>query len=216
MAPGASSSTHGRFQTAAGSGYGYTNLTTIEYMFGGRYPKPVKYGYTGSSAFGPNKPSAFAPVVPSLPQGTPLATGTFYLQSQFRESNCSGFDCCFTCFDGTRPSCDVGMDRDLFRDDILESGLGFYPSDFVLPLTVRILSVSGHGYSKVDICPSTSNGTDAPSNDNSQVPNQLFLTVTTVDELGDLLAETVDSQALFVQPASTMLVVAFFFLICGS
>lgn len=218
MVPGASSLTHGRFETASGSGYGYTNLTMIHGIFGGRFPTPAKYGYSGSSVFGPNKTSAVAPVTAGFfLNGDLKDASTFYMQSQFGQSTCSGYPCCFSCpgscFNDTRPSCDVAMDRDLFRDDILESGLGFYPGDYVLPLKVRILSISGPGYNKVDICPSTSKATDLLLNETSNEPNSLFITLTTMDELGDIdfdIFESLKSDARFAQPASAVLVVALF------
>merc|ERR1712048_123364 len=77
------------------------------------------------------------------------------------------------------------MNRDLFRDDVLETGLGFYPGDFVLPLTVRILSVTGAGYNESTICP-PSNTTDVPVHASSGEANNFFVTLTRMDELADI------------------------------
>jgi hypothetical protein len=73
----------------------------------------------------------------------------------------------------------------------MKSGLGFYPADFLFPLSIRILSVSGSGYKTTDICPpssvgANSSGETVTTNDSSTEPNNLFVTLTVMSELGDI------------------------------
>lgn len=100
----------------------------------------------------------------------------------------------------------MGMDRDLFRDDVLQSGLGFYPGDFALPLKLRIFSVFGEGYDGSDICPPR-NSTNASAVEFGVAANSFYVTLTTMDELEDLDEDTdLISNAWRVPPAFALLV----------
>jgi len=82
----------------------------------------------------------------------------------------------------------------------MKSGLGFYPGDFSFPLSIRILNVSGSGYKPEDICPPSSVGTNSTdeslanvtTNGSSIQPNNLFVTLTVMSELGDIDSDSED------------------------
>lgn len=82
------------------------------------------------------------------------------------------------------------MDRPYYRDDLMID-LGFYPSDLSpYPLTIRITQVSGKGYDVGDICPPGCDEGACESNTDEAVEtvanaNDLFVTLTVVDELAD-------------------------------
>lgn len=100
----------------------------------------------------------------------------------------------------------MGIDRDLFRDDILASGLGFYPGDFVLPLTLRILSIVGDGYDETDVCPARNSTDVTTSGSDLVVSNSFFVTLTAMDELEDLdEEEDLLSYARNAQPTYAVL-----------
>merc|ERR1740129_1079647 len=123
-----------------------------------------------------------------------IGVGGYYLYNRMTRARCSGYDCCSgcsnACFQGGRSNCEMSMDRQMYRDDLMTEG-GFYPADEKpWPLKIRVYSVAGAGY------PSTPGGcvfppvgcTDANvetcSNGTSTAePQELFVTLTVLEHL---------------------------------
>eukprot|EP00930_Biecheleria_cincta_P024560 TRINITY_DN17566_c0_g1_i1.p1 TRINITY_DN17566_c0_g1~~TRINITY_DN17566_c0_g1_i1.p1 ORF type:complete len:524 (+),score=36.13 TRINITY_DN17566_c0_g1_i1:25-1596(+) len=193
VAPGAPAS-HNRFQTASGSGYGYGSPASMQGNYGGSYPAASpSYGYAGASSY---RPGSTATIVAG---GFLVGAGSYYMLSQMssRGDSCTGASCCNGCSSMSCPYgccesyrrrrgsgqawCDYGMNRQYYRDDVLQDGQGFYPSDFQSPLKVRVSAVSGSGY--VDICPPPNwNENQTPPNN---INSALFVTLTPMTELAD-------------------------------
>jgi hypothetical protein len=102
----------------------------------------------------------------------------------------------------------------------MKSGLGFYPGDFVFPLSIRILKVSGLGYQQQDICPTSSfndNSSNASfinvtTNGSSTEPNSLFVTLTVMSELGDPGRAGIGAKAIAAPFVVVLLHAASFFI----
>lgn len=187
-APGSPAS-HSRFQTSSGSGYGYTSSSTMQTNYGGRYPQASpSYGYSGTSSYGGGRGKSYSTgtIAAAAVGGAVVGAGTYYMLSRLSRSRCDGYDCCYncanSCYDSGR-NCNPRMDRTLYRDDIMKNGQGFYPNDFNPPLYLRVTAISGEGYNSSSICP--------PSNWTGSQPfpnissNDLFVTLTKMEELGD-------------------------------
>jgi hypothetical protein len=175
FAPGSPYS-HRRFITIGGNGYGYISDYHFQNYYGGYYPivSPI-YGYAGISPYGPGRLS-----IGYLGLGylSGLATSA-YINRVLRRHYCWGYDCCYgcinSCYNSYRSVCRVEPSENLWRDDILQSGSGFYPSDYMAPLRLRITFVRGVGYSPDTVC----------SSDRRAATPDLFVTLTRMSELAD-------------------------------
>lgn len=189
-APGAPAS-HNRFQTSSGSGYGYTSGSGMQSNYGGRYPQASpSYGYSGASSYGGGRPGSSygtGTIVAAAVGGAVVGAGTYYMFSRLSRSRCDGYDCCYncanSCYDRVR-NCNPQSDRQLYRDDIMKSGQGFYPNDFLPPLYLRVSAISGEGYNTSSICP-PSDWNESQPFPNISVANDLFVTLTKLEELAD-------------------------------
>eukprot|EP00442_Polarella_glacialis_P027263 CAMPEP_0115052242 /NCGR_PEP_ID=MMETSP0227-20121206/2816_1 /TAXON_ID=89957 /ORGANISM="Polarella glacialis, Strain CCMP 1383" /LENGTH=412 /DNA_ID=CAMNT_0002436357 /DNA_START=62 /DNA_END=1301 /DNA_ORIENTATION=- len=195
-----SPATHNRFQTQGGSGYGYSNQQQMQSGYGGKYPQQSPpYGYSGASSYGPSRPggSSTGTIVAAAAGGAIVGAGLVFAALALA---LQGYECCQGCGNqnscySQQTSCNQQMDRQLYRDDIMQDGTGFYPSDYMAPLKIRISSVVGKGYEVDTICPPPGwNGdVSTSSDDNSssttatppEPPNDLFVTLTAMMELAD-------------------------------
>ncbi|CAE8650389.1 unnamed protein product, partial [Polarella glacialis] len=117
------------------------------------------------------------------------STSSYYMRSQMNGGSCDGYSCCSGCSNscynsGSETQCNQRVQSNLYRDDIMQSGKGFYPSDYGAPLYLRIRSISGAGYSAADVCPpagwNASNATDFTS-----TAGAFYVTLTPMTELAD-------------------------------
>lgn len=157
--------------------------------YGGGYPAASPaYGYSGASSYGPGPGKSYGvgTVAAAAVGGMVVGAGTYYMFSRMSRATCSGYDCCYSCdnscYSHGRSSCDMQFDRTLYRDDIMKSGTGFYPNDYMTPLMLRVSAVSGAGYNVTSVCPPPDwNGSQPYTNS-----NDLFVTLTKMEELGDV------------------------------
>ncbi|CAJ1400652.1 unnamed protein product [Effrenium voratum] len=174
---------------AAGN-YGYTSASTASSNFGGRPPTSTPYGYTGANAYSGSSGSAGKI---ALAAGGGLLAG--YAASQLFSHTWTGYNreqllglpCTSGSWTGTCDACvklhgekncaaQISPKIDATRDDLLNTG--FIPADFTWPIHVKITEVSGTDFGP-QICPPTTPGTEW----NPPSMKQLFLTLTTLEEL---------------------------------
>lgn len=183
-----------RYSTAGtgGAGYGYSNQQSMSANYGGASPAVTSYGYSGMSSYGhagSGKSNAAVMLGAGFLGGAAAGVGSYYLYNQLRSASCIGYACCYGCHDSCyRPGyddCKVSMQRTYYRDDLMKES-GFIPKDEEpFPLSIRIFSVSGQGYAESAICP-PSNCTEANCTEpSSSVPNDLFVTLTAMQELSE-------------------------------
>lgn len=198
-----------RFATSSGSGYGYTSAPTMQANYGGNYPAySPYYGYSGYSSYGPGRQYGTSTVVTSFAVGAVAGASTYYMLSRLSYMSCAGYLCCYGCnnacyrrvnsySDNYYGQCKVQMNRQLVRDDIMISGAGFYPNDYTFPLRIRITGVEGPAYDPDFICPDTNatkNGTNSTIQLAAAAPPDLYVTLTMMDELGDLEGDASGSK----------------------
>merc|ERR1712012_1363207 len=98
--------------------------------------------------------------------------------------------CCYGCHNSCyRPgysNCERSMDRQYYRDDLMMES-GFIPQDIQpFPLSIRIFSVAGPGYSETAICPPPACAdVNCSIPTDTDIPNDIFVTLTEMQELGD-------------------------------
>merc|ERR1719416_214770 len=163
--------------------------------YGGGYPQHNSYGYSGASSYGrpgsSGKSNAMMYAGGGFLAGAAVGVGGYYLYQRMKSAQCSGYSCCYgcdnACYDGARRNCDMQMDRQLYRDDLMADS-GFIPNDEKpWPLKLRIYSVAGAGYPRASVCP-PSDCTDADvetCNTTAEVPNDLYVTLTAMEPLAD-------------------------------
>jgi len=205
LGPWDAPASHKRFSSIAsgGNGYGYTSLPIYDATWPGAVQSPT-CGFSGQSMYGyagtNGKGSAAVQMDAGFTGGSVVGMSSYYLYHRMKESTCNGYDCCYgcsnSCFTSTRHECSMSVDKFLYQDDILVDG-GFYPADILdqAPLRIRITSVSGTGYNKANICPPTlciSPSACPPEG----VLNDLFVTLTELDELDDSGRDSSASSAL--------------------
>lgn len=187
-----------------GAGYGYTNQQSMYGNYGGQSPGVSSYGYSGHSSYGhqgsSGKSSAMMYGAGGFMAGAAVGVGGYYLYQRMKNAQCSGYQCCYgcsnSCYTGQRQNCNMNMNREYYRDDLMADS-GFIPNDEKpWPLKIRIYSVSGAGYPSAPgagVCPapectSANVQSDECSNATGDValePQDLFVTLTVLETLSD-------------------------------
>lgn len=177
----------------SGTGYGYTNQQGMQGNYAGSNPAVAPYGYAGQSSYGHSgssgKSNAMMYAGGGLLAGAAVGVGGYYMYQRMMRSECEGYSCCYgcsnQCYGSLRRNCRMGMNRRYYQDDLMMDS-GFFPSDEKpWPLSIRIWSVAGTGYPSGSICPPTScsDGNVASCNTTDEVPADLFVTLTVLENL---------------------------------
>lgn len=122
-----------------------------------------------------------------LAAGAIIGIGSYYMYQRMTQARCDGYDCCYgcsnACANGNRQNCNMDMNRQYYRDDLMMDA-GFYPQDEnPWPLKVRIFSVAGAGYPRSAICPDASCTDLATCANMTAEPQDLFVTLTVLENL---------------------------------
>lgn len=170
--------------------------------YGGSQPPRVSnYGYSGQSQYGNQggggKSNAMMYAGGGMLAGAALGVGTYYMYQRMTRASCTGYSCCSgcndACYNGVRQDCSMEMNRQYYRDDLMADS-GFYPEDEKpWPLKIRIFSVAGEGYPRSAICPPSDcnalsiddNSSDACGPSTGDEPQDLFVTLTVLENLGN-------------------------------
>jgi len=205
--PGAPA-THNKFSSTStgGTGYGYSNNQQMQNSYAGSpggYPKPTGYGYSGASSYGSSNTGGKSNALMYAGAGFVAGVGSYYLYNRLTRSTCLGYSCCSgcsnSCYDGQRQNCNQNMNKQYYQDDIMQDG-GFYPNELSPPLKVRITEVIGTGYVLDDICPPVGCNSEDCAVPTVE-PNDLFVTLTEMNELSDDTLSAV-SSAFFISGSS--------------
>lgn len=175
-----------RFQNSNGQAYGYTQPGRLNNNYPGGYGK-TGYGYAGQSAYRPSSGMGMGSrMAMAGVGGLALGFGAAYMFSRWNSyGRCRSHDdsyhgSCDQCYSRYNNRCSPDrLDRNANRDDLMQ--MGFWPDDWISPLTVTITAVTGTDFAQSLICPPAIGWNESEGQD-------IFMTLTKVAGLADKLA----------------------------